>query len=44
MASNSSYKNWVNLKAKHDDIFDAPEFSPAIEVFSSFVLTENKTD
>jgi pimeloyl-ACP methyl ester carboxylesterase len=44
MTSNSSYKNWVNLKAKHDDIFDAPEFSPSIEVFSSFVLTENKTD
>ena len=42
IASSSSHKSWVNVQAKHNDIFDAPEFSSGFDTFSSFLFTESK--
>lgn len=42
MASSSVHKNWANVQAKHNDIFDAEEFSTAFEAFSSLIVTERK--
>ena len=37
-ATASSNKNWVRTNAEHNGIFDASEFSPALESFSSLVF------